>query len=143
MEIEYNITEEDYIKFNLYHIKHSKTGVQALRFQRYLPPASIIAMSLLMTIIFDSSLIVMLTMSLLMSIPWLIFFPEYFKNSVKQNVKKMLREGDNNGMIGSQHLIMKKEGIIVISQFGETKVSWADLKTIKKMKTIYIFMLER
>ena len=35
MEIHYNLTEEDYINFNLYHIKNSKAGKRALVLQRF------------------------------------------------------------------------------------------------------------
>jgi len=128
MDIIYNLKEDDYVNFNMYHINHSKTGVRTLKIQRYLPPAIIVTTFLLMVIILDSSLGVMLTMSILMSISWIFFFPKYFQRSVKQNVKKMLREGDNNGMLGKQHLIMNEEGVVVNSKFGETKVSWEGLK---------------
>ncbi|WP_075618288.1 YcxB family protein [Paenisporosarcina indica] len=132
MEISYNLTEDDYISFNLYHMNNSKTGIRALRIQRFLLPVFIIALSYFMTLILDTSLSAMLVTSLLFSIVWIIFYPKYFTRTIAKNVKKMLKEGDNKGILGDQHMSIKEDGIVVTTKFGETKVSWEGLKTLKE-----------
>ena len=54
MEIYYELTEEDYINFNLYHIKNSKTGKQALALQRFLTPLFFIIISYVYSMISNS-----------------------------------------------------------------------------------------
>lgn len=38
MEIQYELTEEDVVAFNLYHVKNSKVGKNSLQWQRYISP---------------------------------------------------------------------------------------------------------
>lgn len=132
MEISYNLTEDDYINFNLYHMNNSKTGIRALRLQRFLFPVFFIALSSFMAIILDISLIFMLVYSLLFSIIWIIFYPKYFNRTIVKNVRKMLREGDNKGILGDQHMSLKDEGIVVTTKTGETKVNWAGINILKE-----------
>ena len=132
MDITYTLTEEDYLKFNLYHIKNSKTGIRALNLQRFVPPLLFIVLAYLMTVVMEASFVVMIGYALVISIPWIVFYPAYFKRTIAQNAKKMLKEGDNEGLLGKQHMVTTDEGIIVNSGVGATNVSWAGLKKFKE-----------
>jgi len=132
MEINYHLTEDDYINFNLYHMNHSKTGIRALRVQRFLLPVFFIALSYFMAIILDTSPVFLLVYGFLISILWVIFYPKYFNRTIAKNVKKMLKEGDNKGILGDQHMSIKDEGIVVTTKMGETKVNWAGINILKE-----------
>ncbi|MBP1913882.1 hypothetical protein [Lederbergia galactosidilytica] len=45
MEINYGLTEEDYLNFNLFHAKNSNTVKRALNIQRFLFPLLLIVIS--------------------------------------------------------------------------------------------------
>ncbi len=132
MEINYKLTEEDYLKFNLFHIKNSKTAIKALNMQRFLPPIFFIILSYILSTVGNTSLPVILTASPILSILWIIFYPKYFYNYVIRNTKKMIREGKNDGLLGEHQLIMTKEGIEDSTTYGETKVSWSGLKNFEE-----------
>lgn len=51
MNIHYELTEEDYINFNLYHIKHSKMGKRSLLLQRIVTPFLYIIVAYLFSMI--------------------------------------------------------------------------------------------
>ena len=38
MELNYEVTEEDYIKFNIYHAEDSKSHKKSYNIMKYLPP---------------------------------------------------------------------------------------------------------
>ncbi|WP_226668181.1 hypothetical protein [Metabacillus litoralis] len=59
MELKYNLTEEDYLHFNLFHIKNSKAGQNSLIIQRYSTPIMFIGMSFLFSTILDIPFLVM------------------------------------------------------------------------------------
>ncbi len=125
MEINYKLTEEDYLKFNLFHIKNSKTAIKALNMQRYLPPICFIIAAFISTTVMNASLPVMLIIFLTISILWIIFYPKYFYNYVIRNTKKMLREGTSDGLLGEHHLIMTEEGIEDSTTYGDSRVRWS------------------
>lgn len=132
MEINYKLTEEDYLKFNLFHIKNSKTAIKALNMQRFLPPIFFIISAYIFTTVMNASFPVMLITFLIISILWIIFYPKYFYNYVIRNTKKMIREGKNDGLLGEHHLIMTEEGIEDSTTYGETRVSWSGLKNFEE-----------
>ena len=92
MDITYTLKEEDYLKFNLYHIKNSKTGIRALNLQRFVPPLLYIVLAYLMTVVMEASLGVMIGYALVISILWIVFYPcifqTYNRSKCQENVKR-------------------------------------------------------
>ena len=46
MNINYNLTEEDYLNFNMFHVKNSKAVKRALNMQRFITPIIFIVLIL-------------------------------------------------------------------------------------------------
>lgn len=132
MEINYNLTEEDYINFNLYHIKNSKTGKRALALQRFLTPLFFIMISYIYSVISDMSFLPLFITFLVTSILWVIYYPKYFYRLISRNTKKMIKEGKNDGLLGDHQLKMTDEGLVDISSNKETKVTWSGITSFKE-----------
>ena len=45
MGINYNLTEEDYLNFNMFHVKNSKAVKRTLNMQRFITPIIFIVLS--------------------------------------------------------------------------------------------------
>lgn len=132
MELTYNITEEDYIQFNLFHIRNSQTAVRTLNIQRYLSPVIFIIFSFIFPKLFDGSLWLSLAIFGIMSILWIVYYPKYYYSHILRHVKKMLKEGKNHGILGEHHMYFADEGIIDKTVTGETKVSWSGIEEFKE-----------
>ena len=132
MEIYYNLTEEDYINFNLYHIKNSKTGKRALVLQRFLTPLFFIIISYIYSLISDMSFLPLFITFLVTSILWVIFYPKYFYRLIARNAKKMMKEGKNDGLLGNHQLKLTEEGLVDTSSNKETKVTWSGITSFKE-----------
>lgn len=128
MEINYHLTEEDYLNFNMYHVKNSKTAMKSLNLQRILGSIFFIVFAYLFTIIAETENSGLLIVFIIVGVLWFIFYPKYFYAHVKRQTKKMIQEGKNGGLLGEHHLVMNKAGILETTSSGETKVSWAGLK---------------
>ena len=71
MEIEYNLTEEDYLHFNLFHIKNSKTGKNSLTIQRLIGPVIFIMAAFIFGEMDEElSITLLLCIFLILSIIW-------------------------------------------------------------------------
>ncbi len=132
MEINYNLTEEDYIHFNLYHVKNSKTGKQALTWQQFLSPLFFIIIAYIYSMISDMPFLPLFITFFIMSILWIVFYPKYFYNLITRNAKKMIKEGKNEGLLGEHSMKMTEEGIVDTSLQRETKVTWSGITGFKE-----------
>ncbi|WP_273130862.1 YcxB family protein [Bacillus weihaiensis] len=139
MRITYHLTEEDYLHFNLFHLKNSKAGRHALAIQRYLTPIMFIAIAFLFSSINDIPILFMLIPFAIMAIIWFLFYPKYFYHTVKKNAKKMLKEGKNDGIVGKHEMTLSEEGISDHHSTGETKVNWSGIQEFKE-DSDYIYL---
>ena len=140
MEIKYNLTEEDYLNFNMYHIKNSKTGKKALNLQRFSSPIIFLIFSYVFSIISDIPLLISFSTFLVMGILWIIFYPKHYYRHIIRNTKKFIKEGKNDGLLGDHTMTMTDEGIVDISSNRETKVSWSGIDRFKEdNENLYLY----
>lgn len=140
MEIRYSLTEEDYLNFNMFHVKNSKTAKRALNMQRFLMPIIFIVLSYVLSKVGNMSFFGLLIAFLIVSILWITFYPKYFYSYVFRNTKKMIKEGKNDGLLGEHHMVLSEEGIIDLTSNGETKVIWSGIQTLSEDKyNIYLY----
>lgn len=132
VEIEYLLTEEDYLHFNMFHVKNSKTATRSLNLQRFLTPLFFVTFAFVFSAITDIALLGILMTFIVISILWMIFYPKYFYAHVRRQTKKMIQEGKNEGLLGKHHLLMSEEGIFETTSNGETRIGWASLKECKE-----------
>ncbi|GKW47287.1 hypothetical protein NCCP2050_29790 [Planococcus sp. NCCP-2050] len=127
MEIIYDVTEEAFIDFNLYHSKNSKTYRKSMALQRFLIPVMYVMLAGIFSLILDMPLLFLLIPFLILSIVWVIFSPSLYYGMIKRTARKMIREGDNGSMLGEHSMVFTEEGLKEISKTGEASVSWSGI----------------
>lgn len=132
MKINYELTEEDYLNFNLFHAKNSKATRKALNAQRFLSPLIFLTMAFIFSGVGNIPLLYPVIIFSLISILWIVFYPKYFYSHILRHTKKMLEEGKNDGLFGKGTMILSDEGIVDSTFNGETKVNWAGIKKIEE-----------
>lgn len=132
MEIRYRLTEEDYVNFNMFHVKNSKSARRMLNVQRFVTPIIFLAFAYIFSNIADASLFGLLITFSIAGVLWILFYPAYFYRVIMRNAKKMIKDGNNEGLLGEHHLVMTEEGIVDSTSFGETKVSWLGIKDFQE-----------
>ncbi|MCZ2256932.1 YcxB family protein [Sporosarcina sp. G11-34] len=132
MKIDYSLTEEDYLEFNLFHAKNSEAVSKSLMLQRFLSPIVFIIAAFTFSWVGDISLLASLIGFSFISILWIVYYPKYFYYLLMKNSKKLLKEGKNDGLIGERYMTLSEQGIIDVSSNGETKVNWAGIKSIQE-----------
>ena len=132
MEITYNLTEEDFLHFNMFHLKHSKSAIQSLNVQRFLTPVFFILMAFLLSKFGNIPFLELFIVFSITSILWIIFYPWYFYNTVTRRMKKMFKEGKNVGLLGEHVLSLNEEGLVESSANGQIKVNWSGITDFKE-----------
>lgn len=135
MELNYKITEQDYIDFNVFHAKNSKAVKKQVTTQRILVPIMYIVLSILAAVFLDMPFLVIFIPFLLVGILWYLYYPAYFYRLVKRNSTKMMREGKNDAVIGLHKMIFTNEGLREISPRGEMTVSWSGIEELVEGET--------
>lgn len=130
MKIYYELTEEDYLHFNLFHVKQSKAAIKSLNIQRFLMPVFFIIAAFIFFGIGDMPLVFPLIIFGLISTLWIVFYPKYFYRLIMRQSKKMLKEGKNDGLLGEQQITLSGEGIVYLTSNSESQVKWSGIKKI-------------
>ena len=140
MEIEYELTEQDVIAFNLYHVKHSKVGKSSLQWQRYISPLIFLLFAYLLSIFTDFPAGPLIVTFGLISILWIIYYPKYFYFHIKRQVTNMLKSGKCAGLVGKHSMKMNKSGIVDSTSAEDTKVQWSGVHVlIEDAEHFYIY----
>lgn len=132
MNIHFNLSETDYLHFNLFHVKHSKTARKALLMQRWTGPVLFLILSYLFSTITDISFLLSFSTFFVISVIWFVFYPKYFFSLIIRHTKKMLKEGQNDGLIGEHRLMISEKGITDYTSNGESHANWSGIKELKE-----------
>lgn len=146
MEIEYELTIDDHIAFNLYHARHSPT-MRRNYLLNYFSPV-IIILILALYIFIDIKLnsnaysliwipLVLMTIVLL----WLYWFPRYYVKALKTHVKKINSEGKNKNKatFGKVKLTFEPTEIKIVGENSEVKANWKAIEKITSTEQ-HVFM---
>lgn len=140
MEIEYELTAEDVVAFNLYHVKNSKVGKNSLKWQQYISPLIFLLFAYFLSVFTDMARGPLFAIFGFTAVLWVILYPKYFYFHITRQVGKMLRDGRNDGLVGKHSLKMNKTGIHDRTSTGETNVEWAGVQSlIEDAEYFYIY----
>jgi hypothetical protein len=142
MEIQIEVTKQDFIDFNLYHLSHSPT-IKRQRIALLLPgflwsgfwlwlcvdgAKTLHNIKTLMPLIIGGFLYVATLLIL-------------WRGSMKRQIQRLLSEGENKGLLGSQRVIISEEGIANIDELSTYTAKWQTVeKVIASDNCLYIYV---
>ena len=140
MKIDYTLTKEDYIAYNIHHIEHSPTLKRSINIQRYGLALIFLIFPFIIAGFTQIPLQLWLIVYGTVFIVWIRFYPKYFVNSTKKRILRLIEEGNNSSLFGPRSIIMTEEGVEEISEQGESRVTWNFIDRIEETQDyIYIY----
>jgi hypothetical protein len=140
MDLKYQLTEEDYINFNLFHMKNSETIMKSVRNQRIFTPVFYLVFSVVFSFLLDIPFLVSFTPFFILSVLWVLFYPKYLFGRAIRHTKKLVKEGRNENILGEHHMVLSDEGIVDKTSKGETRVTWSGINELKENdQYIYLY----
>jgi hypothetical protein len=139
MKLEYEITKQDYIDFNIYHMNHSVSIKHSLFIQRFIFPIIFLILPIFLVKITDIPLWYWFDVSIISSILWIIYYPKFLKKSVGRKVSKMLEEGKTTGILGNHIFSFTEEGVVDKTEFSETSYNLIE-KVVESEAHIFIYV---
>lgn len=141
MKINYSLTKQDYLDFNIQHTKHSPTIRKSILINRYLVPVIFMFVPFFAEKQTSIPILYWFGIFSIVYILWAIFYPKYYTWEISRKVLKLLKEDKYISMIGERSLALTKEGIIETSSQNESKVKWESVGRINETKEhIFIYI---
>lgn len=141
LRITYSLDEEAYLDFNVYHIKNSKTAKKSMTIQRFLGPVLFLIVPFIFADLINVSLVGLFITFFAISIFWVMVYPAYYLRLVRNGVRKMIKEGKNDGAFGERTLFFNEEGIHETGPAGESKVYWRGIEGMGEDETnFYLYV---
>lgn len=137
MTINYELREEDYIKFNLYHVEESPSQIKMYWVLRVLAPLlGAVAMYAIGTSLFNQPSIFWSIIAIGFFVGWIIYYPKEHKKIIANQTKKLLSEGDNSSLFGKQTMTIEDNVITVTSENGNQELKLDTIKIIKQSEDL-------
>ncbi len=142
MKMNFEITKEDYINFNIYHLENSKAQKKTFNTHRYIMPLIFsIPLYFIAVSSLEKSRIYGITAAIIFSVVWILTYPKRYRKIIAKSVDKNLSEGDNSSIFGKKSLEIMDETLVIEGDFiSETVLieSIKEIKIYKDMILIYI-----
>lgn len=127
MQINYNLTEEDYVNFNVFHIKNSKLAISNLRRRRFLAPLLFIIIAYVFSDVTKLPFIPVLAVTIILGVLWVIFYPKMFYGRITRKSQKAVDSGKIKPLLGDHEMKITKDGIVDSTNYGKTTAKWSDV----------------
>jgi len=139
VEVEYEVTMEDMVEFNRYHMAHSPTVRRTLRSARLLASAAFVGIGILISV--AEGTFTGLAAFGLVSVLWFLLMPAFIVRRTIKNVRRMLSEGENRGLLGKCTLSIAVDGLRVVRETGESTFAWCAVERIvTSERHVYIYV---
>lgn len=142
MKINFEITKDDYIKFNLYHLENSKLHKNIFNIIRYIIPITLcIPIYLIGTRVFNQPSIYWIIVAMGFLIIWILTYPKEYRKSITKRVDKFISQGDNSSIFGSKTLEIIDGAIVVKGDFISETISLEGIKDIRIYEDMILIYL--
>lgn len=140
MKIDFELTKQDYLDFNMFHLGHSSTIKRSVFMQRYIVSIMYLIMPFVLAQISEIPFIFWGIPSLIVYISWIVFYPKYLKWHVNKTISKMINEGKNAMLLGNHSITLTENGLVETSHLSETKTNWEVIEEVLETeKHIFIY----
>src|SRR5258708_3287009 len=139
MEIEYDLTVDDYVRFNQFHCDHSPTIRRIRLASMLLGPAAIWSVGF---VVYSSrndlsALVIFGVCGLL----YLVAFPYFWRWTLRKRTRKLLAEGPVGEPNDHCSLRIDQDGLHATSRKGTASLNWSAVERIADSETdLYIYV---
>lgn len=143
IKINYELTSQDYIEFNLYSLIYSKSMKKLMFVQRYIIPLFYFTLPFILDDQTNVPFGYWVIFCAAMYAIWVWTSPNRVKRNVTKKVLKSLKNEKFAKLLGEHTMVVSKEGIEDSGKGGEAKAPWSSILSIIEAKEhLYIFISE-
>lgn len=138
MQINYTVTENDYVQYNLFHHKNSPSTKNTVMIMRFILPAILLVLGLLS--IRHHNWAAWLPL-IIIAVVWVCITPGFFRRGIAKNVKKLMYEGRCSEFIGDFSLTLSADHICYAGNGQTLKSAYYRVERIEHdNERLYIYL---
>jgi hypothetical protein len=139
MKLQYELTSQDFIDFNINFIETSPVMKRSLLIQRIMFPILLLASPATLSNLFDVPFVVLMTLFGVLAILWLAFYLKWFKYRIARKSEKLIASGKVPGVVGPHELFIEQG---VISDKTSTDITRYEAieKVVESRTHIFIYV---
>jgi hypothetical protein len=132
MVIEYRITPEDQVAFNLYHFRHSPSSRRLMLVGRvgFALLAAGTVIGLLTLLIGKLVWVADIPAALIAALIVYALYPWSVARTLQQRVRKALSEGSDQSMMGTARLTLTPDALLTETNKGDSRLRWTAVERI-------------
>ncbi|CEH33434.1 YcxB family protein [Romboutsia lituseburensis] len=127
MEINFEVTKEDYIKFELYNLSNSPYHKRDIKLNKYGMPIGFLCINMMMQTSVEDIIIA----TTIEAFIWLVIYPKANKLLTKREIENVIKEGDSTELFGSKRIIIDEESITIFNKSSTERVLKSAIKDVK------------
>ena len=143
LELEYEISLDDLIAFNHYHVNSSQTFKSSYRKSLFGVPVYLFVIICVILYIVGCNLTGLATGApiVILAVLWFLLYPKYYNHAVIKSYRKMLSENCNNGMLGKQKVLFQSNKLVEITEKSKTEYDGKFLnKIVETDAYLYLYL---
>jgi hypothetical protein len=128
------ISEEDFIDYNMFHIKHSKVVKRTKIGLSFVFPVGFTILGLLIDRPLSTSFWIILAIGTVGTYLWI---PRLMDKTTQKRIRKMLNEGKNGELFDERTYAFDDQGIKVTSENSSNSYKWQSITRIAENETTF------
>ncbi len=106
MKLQYELTKQDFIDFNINFIETSPAMKRSLLIQRFLFPVLLLASPATLSNLFNVPFQVLMTLFGALALAWVLFYIKWFKYRIARRSEALIASGKAPGVVGPHELFI-------------------------------------
>lgn len=140
MNLSFILTEEDIIRFNVFHINRSPKRKKVIFWQKVLTPIFFFLLAFLFSRITDQPQIFLFILAAIAGVVWFFYYPKYFQHSVTRQVTNAVKKKRVKMKTGQYQLLMTDKGYTYVKPEGRQRESWKSIEEfVEDEETFYLY----
>lgn len=141
MELNYEITEQDFVDYNMYFIDHDLLTQKTLRRMRLIMAGLVIAGGALLMYLLDTlnAVSTLVYVALAAVVYW--YAPRGFKNKARKNVHQTIRRATNKHICGPKRLTADQDGVRLTGEGEDSSYPYSAFKRVTEAeRQVYLYL---
>ena len=141
MKINYELSQDDYIGFNINFIETSPVMKRSLFIQRFLFPIIYLIVPNFLSPIMEIPYAFLMAIFSGVALMWMIFYAKWYKSRIASKIKKLLNAGRVPGIVGAHELVADASQIS--DKTLESFTNYNMVEKVNETKTfLYVYVSE-
>ena len=141
MELQYHITEQDFVDYNMYFIEHDALTQKTMRKLSLMLAGLVVVGGTALMYVVDSLSPVSIAVYLLLAVVCFFYGPVWFKRKARKNVHRTIQHAVNKHICGPKTLKLTEQGVQLVGESEDSLHPYSAFKRVTMASNqVYLYL---